>query len=73
MPPWVATLLVGFVTVLLNALLMAYYYGQLSQTVKNHAELHARLASEQAAQWSHINILREDLGKIKGKLGLNGA
>jgi len=73
MPPWGATFLAGLVPVLFNALLLAYYYGRLSQTVKNHAELHARLASEQSDQWSHINTLREDMGKIKGKLGLNGA
>ena len=72
MPQWVATLLVAFVSVVINALLIAYYYGQLSQTVKNHEASFASNEREQENQWSHINDLRADMGKVKGKLGING-
>ena len=72
MPGWVATLLVGGFTVLVNGLLTAYYYGRLSQTVDSHEKRLDKSESENNDQWFNINDLRENVGKIKGKLGLNG-
>jgi len=73
MPPWVATLLVGGVTVGTNLLVTAYYYGRLAQRVDNHAADIKEGKDARTQQWGHINDLRADVGKIKGKLGINGS
>lgn len=73
MQPWVATLLVGGVTIAVNALLTAYYYGRLTQRVDTHDTSIQEGKEARERQWSHINDLRADVGKIKGKIGINGA
>ncbi len=72
MPPWVATLLVGAVTVATNALLLAYYYGRLSARVDQHDEAIDKREKSDERQWMQINDLREDVGRLKGKAGING-
>jgi hypothetical protein len=72
MPTWAATLLVGTFTVITNALVVAYYAGRMTTRVEN-LEAFAKNADEsEKDQWSKINRLREDVGKLKGKVGLNG-
>lgn len=80
MPPWVATLAVGAMTVLANALLTAFYYGKLSERVDGHTEKlyqHQRSfeanTDEQRRQWEEIGSVGKGLEKVKGKLGINGA
>ena len=72
MPTWAATLIVGAVTVLCNALLTAFYYGRLSERVDGHTKELAANDTDQNNQWGHINDLRADMGKVKGKLSING-
>lgn len=72
MPPWAATLIVGGFTILTNALILAYYFGRLSQRVDTNDRQIADIGDDQDSQWSHINDLRADVGKIKGKIGVNG-
>jgi hypothetical protein len=72
MPPWVATLLVGGITVGTNLLVTAYYYGRLSQRVDTHEKEISEGSAARADQWRHINDTRADVAKIKGKLGING-
>lgn len=72
MPGWIATLLVGGFTVLVNGLLTAYYYGRLSQTVDSHEKRLDKTETESNDQWYHINDIRESVGKIKGALKING-
>ncbi len=73
MPAWVATLLVGGFTVGTNLLVTAYYFGRLSQRVENLEQQSKDGSRERENQWGHINDLRADMGKVKGKLGVNGA
>jgi hypothetical protein len=84
MPSWAATLLVGACTVLTNLIVTAFYFGKLSQRVESNEkemdrqgkELAAKLdhqADDMRNQWGHIGDLRADMGKVKGKLGVNGA
>jgi len=80
MPEWVATLAVGIVTVLANALLTAFYYGKLSERVDGHTDQlkqHQRSfetnTEDQRRQWVEIGTVGKGLEKIKGKLGVNGA
>ena len=73
MPGWVATLIVGAFTVLMNGIVTAYYYGRLSQRVDSHQERLESQANDMRNQWGHIGDLRADMGKVKGKLGVNGA
>ena len=59
--------------ILVNLLVVAYYAGGINRGQKEHER---RLdASDEAEknQWSAIGDLREDMGKVKGKLGMNGA
>jgi hypothetical protein len=72
MPTWLATLLVGCVTVAANALLTAYYYGRLSERVEGHRQTLKRHEEENEDREERINTLRENMGKVKGKLGMNG-
>ena len=73
MPTWAATLLVGTFTVITNLIVTAYYAGRMTTRVEN-LEAFAKKADEsENDQWSKINTLREDVGKIKGKVGINGA
>jgi hypothetical protein len=84
MPTWAATLLVGFCTVLTNLIVTAFYFGKLAQRVEsNEKELDRQAkdlgdkidhqADDMRNQWGHIGDLRADMGKVKGKLGVNGA
>jgi membrane protein implicated in regulation of membrane protease activity len=73
MPGWAATLVVGAFTVLTNAIVTAYYYGRLSQRVDTNSDELKHQADDMRNQWGHIGDLRADVGKVKGKLGINGA
>lgn len=70
--------------VFVQAVIAAFVYGKLTQTVSGHsaglaAETKerekevARIDDDQRNQWSQINKSREDIGKLKGKIGINGA
>lgn len=72
MPTWLATVLVGTVSVMANAILTAYYYGRLSQRVESNEKELDHQADDMRNQWGHIGDLRADMGKVKGKLGVNG-
>lgn len=61
----------------------AYVYGKLTQSVSSLGDgLKAessnretdieRIDEDQKEQWGVIGNMREDLGKVKGKLGING-
>lgn len=67
-----ATVLVGALTVLTNAIVTAYYYGRLSQRVESNEKELDHQADDMRNQWGHIGDLRADMGKVKGKLGVNG-
>jgi hypothetical protein len=78
-PGWVATLIVGTVTTLSNALLLAYFFGKLSQRVDQHdkefGEVDRRFDGnheDQRLQWNEINSIGRSLERVKGSLGLNG-
>lgn len=49
-----------------------YFYGGLSRAVKGHDDELSDVAKDQKDQWSHIGVLREDVGRVKGVLGING-
>ena len=73
MPAWLATVMVGALTVLTNGIVTAYYYGRLSQRVESNEKELDHQSDDMRNQWGHIGDLRADMGKIKGKLGVNGA
>lgn len=62
----------GALTVLTNAIVTAYYYGRLSQRVESNEKELDHQADDMRNQWGHIGDLRADMGKVKGKLGVNG-
>lgn len=84
MPQWMATLIgVGF-TLLGNLAITAYFFGRISQSVESNkqtcderekaiAEELKHQSGDMRDQWGHIGNLRADMGKVKGKLGINGA
>lgn len=73
MSPWLATLIVGAVSLVGNLLATAYFYGRLSQRVDNHDKEFSGIQQNQRDQWSKINQTAEGLSKIKGALGVNGS
>lgn len=73
MPTWLATVLVGSLTILCNAIVTAYYYGRLSQRVESNEKELDHQADDMRNQWGHIGDLRADMGKVKGRLQMNGS
>ncbi len=73
MPTWLATILGIAFTVLSNAVVTAYYYGRLAQRVESNEKELNHQADDMRNQWGHIGDLRADMGKVKGKIGVNGA
>lgn len=73
MPAWVATLVVAGITLVGNALITAYFFGSLAQRVKNVEQIVEKHDVDERQQWEHIGELRENVAKVKGKLGINGA
>lgn len=67
-----STIVIGGITLVSNLLVTAYFYGGLSREVKNHGELIEDASKDRREQWRNINRMREDVGRVKGKLGLNG-
>jgi hypothetical protein len=61
------------VGVIIQALLAAVTYGMLVQGQREHARRLDAMDVEQSEQWGDIGELRENMGKVKGRLGLNGA
>jgi len=77
MAQWLATVIVGAVSLVGNLLATAYFYGRLSQRVENLGNeftVHEReQREEERNQWGHIVDLRSDVGKLKGHAGINGS
>lgn len=67
-----ATVLGIAVTVMSNAIVTAYFYGRLSQRVESNEKELDHQSNDMRNQWGHIGDLRADMGKVKGKLGVNG-
>jgi hypothetical protein len=65
---WAAVL----VTLIVNLMLAAWIGGGLNQKIENNTLAIKALDGEQDDQWAHINRNRENIGRIKGRLGLNG-
>jgi hypothetical protein len=63
----------GGITVLTNAIVTAYYYGRLSQRVESNEKELDHQANDMRTQWGHIGDLRSDMGKVKGRLQMNGS
>ncbi len=64
--------LLAWVGVLIHLLLAAFIYGGVYNQTKNNTNAIGEVNDEQEFQWSHINRNRENIGKIKGRLGMNG-
>lgn len=67
-------------TLAINAFGVAFFYGVSWQKVKSHGDAlkwigdkFDKVDEEQKDQWAHIGETREDVAKIKGALGINGA
>lgn len=68
------------VTLAVNAVAVAFFYGVSWQKVKGNSERLNRVAEEfekldreQDEQWSQINRVSGQVERIKGKLGMNGS
>lgn len=54
-------------------IVFVYFYGGLSRAVKDHDDQFDEVSEEQKDQWNQIGTLREDVGRVKGVLGINGS
>lgn len=80
MPTWIGPVVGAVVSILVNALLLAFFFGRLTQKVDGFTreieevkgDVEERRESDRD-QWKEINNLRADMGKVKGKVGMNGA
>ena len=61
------------VTIVFSALGIAVSYGVHGRAIKEHDKQFEKIDEEQKDQWGKINDTREEVGKIKGHLNLNGA
>lgn len=69
---WIASGL-ALIGLLIQVIVAVYFYGGLSQSVKAHDKQLEDLGEEQNDQWDTIGRLREDVGRVKGHLGINGS
>ena len=72
MSAWVATLIVGGVSLVGNLLATAYFYGRLSQRVDQNVSSISQLEESRKEQWREINQTAKSVEKLKGALGVNG-
>jgi hypothetical protein len=62
----------AIVTGVIAGLGWAISYGTLRQSVRNNTEAIKDLDAEQDNQWKYIHDTREQVAKVKGRLGING-
>lgn len=72
MPTWLATLVIGGLTLVCNLAITAYYYGRLSQTVADHERQLTYSQNDRDNLWREVSKLGRGLEKVKGKVGVNG-
>lgn len=60
-------------TIVIQVLGLAFYYGIQYATVRDHGRAIEDLKDSDQKQWDQISLSRENIGKIKGRLDMNGA
>lgn len=59
------TVVFGVISVMTNVVITAFFYGRLSQQVSNLREDHKKMDRERRDQWTDINNLRVEVGKLQ--------
>lgn len=59
-------------TIVANLLITAFFFGSHSRAIKDHDKQFEDNASDRQNQWEAIGNIREDIGKVKGHLRING-
>lgn len=72
MPGWGVTLLGVGISVVSNFVIIAFFFGGLTQRVKNVEKDCEDQKEVERDQWQDINRIDRELGKVKGKLQING-
>jgi hypothetical protein len=72
MPGWGPALTASALSLVGNFVIIAFFFGGLAQRVKNVEEDCKDSKGTQREQWQSINRIDRDLGRVKGKLQMNG-
>ena len=63
MPTWMATLVIGGLSLVCNLAVTAYYYGKLAQTVADHGKSIEKLDNSKSQMCEAISQIRIDAAR----------
>ena len=66
MPQWLATLVIGGLSLVCNIAVTAYYYGRLAQTVANHAQAIDASERDRKDIWRTLTKVQVDAARLHG-------
>lgn len=64
MPAWLATLVIGGLSLICNLAVTAYYYGRLAQTVADNSKQIDKLGRDRDDVWRTISQIQVDAARI---------